>query len=123
MVLEKLGQSLRSAMDKITHAIFVDERLLNELIKEIQRALLQADVNVKLVFDLSNKIKERAKEENPPKAVTQKEHLIKIVYEELTNFLGGEYKQQEITQKPHKIMVVGLYGSGKTTSIVKLAKY
>ena len=123
MVLEKLGQSLRSAMDKITHAIFVDERLLNELIKEIQRALLQADVNVKLVFDLSNKIKERAKEEKPPKAVTQKEHLIKIVYEELTNFLGGEYKQQEITQKPHKIMLVGLYGSGKTTSVGKIAKY
>ncbi len=122
MVLEKLGSSLRNTVDKITKSMFVDERLIGELTKEIQRALLQADVNVRLVFDLTNKIKTRAKEEQPPKTVTQKEHLIKIVYEELTNFLGGDHEPPKL-QTPHKIMLVGLYGSGKTTTTAKLAKY
>ena len=57
MVLEKLGDSLKNTLQKIAKSIFVDDKLINELIKDIQRALLQADVNVQLVFDLTNKIK------------------------------------------------------------------
>src|SRR3989344_1919593 len=123
MVLDKLSNSLKNTLSKIAKAMFVDEKLIDELVKDIQRALLSSDVNVKLVFDLSKSIKERALKEKPPSAVTQKEYLIKIVYEELVKFMGGEGAKIEITQKPFKIMMVGLFGSGKTTSIAKIAKY
>ncbi len=123
MVLDKLGESLKNSLARIARAVFVDEKLVNELIKDIQRALLQADVNVNLVFELTKKIKERALKEELPKRLTKREHLINIVYEELTNFLGKETKKIEIKEKPFKVMMVGLYGSGKTTSIAKLARY
>ena len=124
MVMENLSSKLRETLKKIARSIFVDEKLVNELVKDIQRALLSADVNVKLVFDLSNKIKERALKEKEPKGVSKKEHLIKIVYEELVNFLGKEQSKIIIEKKkPFKIMMVGLFGSGKTTSIAKIAKY
>jgi len=125
MVLDKLGSSLKETLSKIAKSLFVDEKLVNELVKDIQRALLQADVNVKLVFDLSNTIKKRALDEKVPAGVSQREYLVTIVYEELTRFLGGEKNEIIIdkTKKPFKIMMVGLYGSGKTTSISKIAKY
>ena len=122
MVLEKLGDSLKSTFNKITGSVFVDEKLINELVKDIQRALLQSDTNVQLVFDLSKNIKERAKEKTPP-GITKREQLIKIVYEELTNFLGKEAHEIKITKKPTQIMMVGLFGSGKTTTTGKLAKF
>ena len=123
MVLEKLGDSLKNTLSKIAKSIFVDEKLVNELVKDIQRALLQADVNVKLVFDLTKQIKDRALKEKTPGALTKKEHLINIVYEELTNFLGKEARKIDIKSKPSKIMLVGLFGSGKTTTAGKLARY
>src|SRR3989344_839836 len=123
MVLEKLSDSLKSTLSKIANSLFVDEKLINELIKDIQKALLQADVNVKLVFDLTEKIKQRALKEESPKGLTKKEHIVNIVYEELTNFLGKEQRKIEVTEKPFKIMLAGLFGSGKTTTTGKLAKY
>ena len=90
MVLEKLGTSLKGTLSKIAKAVFVDDTLINELVKDIQRALLQSDVNVKLVFELTNKIKERIKSEETPPGLSKKEHLVNIVYEELVQFLGGE---------------------------------
>ncbi|MEK6901053.1 MAG: signal recognition particle receptor subunit alpha, partial [Nanoarchaeota archaeon] len=122
MVLDKLSDSLKATISKITKALFVDEKLINELVKDIQRALLQSDTNVQLVFTLSTKIKERAKEKAPP-GMTQREHLLKIVYEELTHFLGKEPKDISISKKPTQIMLVGLFGSGKTTTAGKLAKF
>ena len=123
-MLDKLGESLKNTLKKIAGSIFVDERLVDELVKDIQRALLQADVNVQLVFNLSKEIKRRALEEKPPKAISPKEHLINIVYEELVGFLGKEKAEIKIEKKkPFKIMMVGLFGSGKTTTIGKLARY
>ncbi|MBT4174419.1 signal recognition particle protein [archaeon] len=124
MVLDKLGGSLKNTLAKIAKAVFVDERLINELVREIQRALLGSDVNVKLVFKLTKSIKERALKDKVPSGITQKEYLVKIVYEELIKFLGAEKSEIKIVKKkPFKIMMVGLFGSGKTTSISKLAKY
>jgi signal recognition particle subunit SRP54 len=124
MVLEKLGESLKNTLSKIAKAMFVDETLINELVKDIQRALLQADVNVKLVFELTQKIKERALKEQAPHGLTKKEQLINIVYEELVRFLGGEKGELKLAdKKPNKIMLIGLFGSGKTTQAGKLAKY
>ncbi len=122
MVLEKLGDSLKNTLSKISKSLFVDEKLINELVKDIQRALLQSDTNVQLVFDLSKKIKERASETTPP-GITKREHLVKVVYDELTNFLGKEAHEIKITKKPTQIMLVGLFGSGKTTTAGKLAKF
>ncbi|MBT3836313.1 signal recognition particle protein [Candidatus Woesearchaeota archaeon] len=122
MVLDKLGDSLKNTLNKITKSMFVDEKLINELVKDIQRALLQSDTNVQLVFSLSKAIKERAKED-PPAGVTKREQLVKVVYEELTNFLGKEAYEIKISKKPTQIMLVGLFGSGKTTTAGKLAKY
>jgi len=123
MVLEKLGSSLKETLKKIAKSVFVDEKLINELVKDMQRALLQADVNVQLVFNLTNAIKERALKEETPSGLTKKEHLINIVYEELVKFLGEKPAEIKLTKKPFKIMMIGLFGSGKTTTIGKLAKY
>ncbi len=124
MVLYKLGSALKNTLKKIAKAVFVDETLVNELVKDIQRALLYSDVDVKLVFELTRKIKERALKEKVPKRVAQKEHLINIVYEELVRFLGEEkYGIKIEKKKPFKIMLVGLYGFGKTTSVGKIGVY
>lgn len=123
MVLDKLSTSLKNTLQKIAGSIFVDDKLINELIKDIQKALLQADVNVQLVFELTSKIKDRIKKEETPSGLTKKEHLINIVYEELVDFLGKEQYEIKIKEKPFNIMLVGLFGSGKTTTAGKLATY
>tara|TARA_Y100000310_G_C20695989_1_gene825766 strand:- start:3794 stop:5158 length:1365 start_codon:yes stop_codon:yes gene_type:complete len=122
MVLNKLGESLKNSLQKIAKSIFVDEKLLNELIKDIQRALLESDVNVHLVFDLTKRIKEKALEEDTPGVLSKKEHLINIVYDELVKFLGEDSKFT-VKAKPFRIMLVGLFGNGKTTTAGKLANY
>ncbi|MBU0472339.1 MAG: signal recognition particle receptor subunit alpha [Nanoarchaeota archaeon] len=123
MVLEKLSSSLKETLRKVTGAVFVDEKLINELVKDIQRALLQSDVNVRMVFDLTKKIKERALKETESTMISKKEQLIKIVYDELVEFLGGAGSKINIKKKPFKIMLVGLFGSGKTTLAGKLGRY
>ena len=124
MVLDSLGSSLKSTLKKIASAVLVDDSLLDESIKEIQRSLLSADCDVQLVLDLSERIKKRFKEEKAPAILSQKERLVNIVYEELTSLLGGEKEEIKIEKrKPFKIMLVGLFGAGKTTAAGKLAFY
>ena len=124
MVLDKLSSSLKETLKKIARAMFVDEKLVDELIRDIQRAFLQADVNVKLVFELSKVIKERFLKEKEIHGINARERLIKIVYEELVKITGNEKSEiVVIKKKPFKIMMVGVYGTGKTTTIGKLAKY
>jgi len=123
MVLDKLGESLRNTLEKIKNSMFVDEKLINELVKDIQRSLLQSDVNVKLVFELTKRIKDRALKDDVPKNLSKKDYLVKVVYEELVKFLGGNGAKININKKPFYIMLVGLFGSGKTTTSGKLAKY
>lgn len=123
MMLENLGNKLKNTLSKIASSMIVDEKLINELVKDIQRALLQSDVNVKLVLQLSNEIKKRAIDEKTPAAITKREHLVNIVYEELVKFLGAEASVIDISKTPTKIMLVGLFGNGKTTTAGKLAKY
>ena len=123
MVLDALGDGLRGALKKISNALFVDEKLINELVKDLQRTLLQADVSVKLVFALAKTIKKRILEDETPKGLTKKEALVNILYEELTAFLGGEGSKITLSKKPYLIMLVGLFGNGKTTQAGKIAKY
>ncbi len=113
MVLENLGGSLRNALKKIASANKIDKALVDDAVREIQRALLQADVNVKLVMQLSNTIKERALNEKPAPGMNPREHVINIVYQELINLVG---RGSDIPLKKQNIMLVGLQGSGKTTT-------
>ncbi len=88
MALERLGSTLYDALKKVFKASVVDEATVKELVRDIQRALLQADVNVQLVLDLTKRIEDRALKEKVPPGVSRHEHVIKVVYEELTRFLG-----------------------------------
>jgi len=123
MALEKLGKALNSALKKLARAKTVDEATIKEIVRDIQRALIQADVNVRLVLQLTKNIEKRALEEEPPAGASKKEHIIQIVYEELTKFLGKEAKPLEIKEKPTVLLTVGIQGSGKTTSVAKLARH
>lgn len=120
-MLEKLGEVIRKATDKIANAIFLDKDLVDSIVRELQRALIEADVNVALVKELSDKIKKSALDERI-KGVEKKEHLIKLLHDELLGILG-EYKQLKLTEKHNVILLLGLYGSGKTTTTAKLGNY
>jgi len=124
MVLDRLGSSLNDALKKVFRAPVMDEKTVKELCRDIQRALLQADVNVKLVLEVSKRIEERALKEKVPPGVSRREHIVKVVYEELTRFLGEKPATLKIEPGKRKIiMLVGIQGSGKTTASGKLAKY
>jgi signal recognition particle subunit SRP54 len=120
MVLNDLSNSLRGTLKKIANAVYVDSKLIKEVVRDIQRALLQSDVNVKLVLELSKEIEKRALQEKPPAGMSNREHVIHIVYDELVNILG---KSRELSIKKQIIMMTGLYGQGKTTSCGKLATF
>ncbi|NYB51723.1 MAG: signal recognition particle protein [Methanobacteriaceae archaeon] len=122
-MLGDLGKNLTKTMKKLAGMTIIDEEVVKEVIKEIQRALIQSDVNIKLVLNLSKTIENKALNEKPPKGVTAKEHVIKIVYDELVHLLGDKAEEIEISKKPYKILFVGLQGSGKTTTIGKMARY
>lgn len=115
-----LGKSLRALINKITRAPVVDEATLKSFIKELQRILIASDVNVKLVFELSKRIEKRASAGEVPKGLTMREHLLKVVYDELVSFMGTSYEPR---LDKHKVLLMGLFGSGKTTSAAKVAYF
>ncbi len=124
MALDRLGSSLTDAIKKIFKSSVVDEAAVKELVRDIQRALLQADVNVQLVLNVSKRIEERALNEKVPSGISRREHVIKVVYEELARFVGD--KPVPLKNDPGKkyvLMLVGIQGSGKTTQAAKLARY
>ena len=124
MALENLGSSLTNAIKKLFKAGVVDEATVKELVRDIQRALLQSDVNVQLVLQISKNIEERALKEKVSPGVSRREHVIKVVYEELTKFVGDKPVPLKVEPGKKKIiMLVGIQGSGKTTHAAKLARY
>jgi signal recognition particle subunit SRP54 len=118
MVLDNLGSSLRGTLSKLQGKSRLDEDDVAEVVKEIQRSLLQADVDVSLVMELSDSIETRALEEEPPGGTSARDHVLKIVYEELVDLIGDS---TEIPLEPQTILLAGLQGSGKTTSAAKMA--
>jgi signal recognition particle subunit SRP54 len=124
MPLERLGSSLYEAIKKVFRAPIVDEAMVKELVRDIQRALLQADVNVQLVLEISKKIEEKVLKEKIPPGISRREHVIKTVYEELTRFLGDKPIKLKVEPKKKRVlMLVGIQGSGKTTAAAKIARY
>ncbi len=120
-MLEKLGEVLRKATDKIANAIFLDKDLLDSIIKDLQKTLIEADVNVALVKELAEKLRKEALNERI-KEIDKKEHVIKLLHDELLKILG-EYKPLKLQKGQNRIMFLGLYGCGKTTTIAKLGNY
>ena len=124
MVLDNIGKSLNNALKKIFSKSIIDDESVKELLKDIQRALLLADVNADLVMNISEEVKNRLLENKIPKGVSKRDYIVKTLWTVLTDYLG---KKTEILQldlgKPNLIMMVGIQGSGKTTTIGKLARY
>ncbi len=120
MVLDALGKSLRGVLQKIARGTAVDAELLAEVVRDIQRALLQADVNVQLTLELTQRVRRRATEEKPPAGASLRDFLIRIIYEEIRGILG---KDRPFEVKPKRILLAGLFGQGKTTTAGKLARY
>ncbi len=122
-MLDKLGNALKKGFDKIAGSIFIDRKVVEDIVKDLQRALIQADVNVHLVKELGDKIKLAALDEKI-KNVDRKEHLTKILHDNIIQLVGGEKHELILDKnKKSKIMLVGLYGAGKTTTSGKLASY
>ncbi len=115
-----LGEGLRQAIAKLTRATIIDAKTIREFNKELQKTLLSADVEVKLVLKFTNEIEEKALKSKPPAGLNPKDYITNIVYEELVKLVGPTYLPE---LKRQKILLMGLYGSGKTTTSAKLAKY
>ncbi|WP_232703376.1 signal recognition particle protein Srp54 [Halobacterium wangiae] len=118
MVLDDLGSSLRGTLDTLRGKSRISEEDVDNVVKEIQRSLLQADVDVSLVMDLSDSIKERALDEEPPSGTSARDHVLRIVYEELVDLVGDS---TNIPLEDQTILLAGLQGSGKTTTAAKMA--
>jgi signal recognition particle subunit SRP54 len=137
-MLDTLRTGLRSALKKIVGATDINEELIDSICKDVQRSLLQSDVNVRLVISITKNLKERAINEKPPKGLSRKDHIITILYSELAMLLGysgetikiveksRESDDKVISFKPDKqniILMLGIQGSGKTTVTAKLARW
>lgn len=116
-----LGQGIRKALAKITGAAIIDEAAVKELVKELQRVLITNDVEIKLVKQITKNVEEKALREKKLQAVAIREHIAKIVYDELVVLLGEKFEPK--IDKGQRILMCGLYGVGKTTTIGKLAKF
>ncbi|MFH1402870.1 MAG: signal recognition particle protein Srp54 [Candidatus Altiarchaeota archaeon] len=121
MAFEKLKDGLQGAVKTLRKAVVVDKKTIREYTKEIQKALLSADVNVKLVLDLSKRIEERGLLEKPPGMLNRTENLVRITYEELVDLVGAGVELD--LKDGDRILLVGVQGSGKTTTAAKLASH
>jgi signal recognition particle subunit SRP54 len=134
-MLDNLRSSLGAALKKLVGASDVNEELIDSLCKDVQRSLLQSDVNVRLVLNITQNLKKRSLEESPPKGLSRKDHIVSILYDELSRLMGykGENNAQSkrvekdvISFSPGKLNIVlmfGIQGSGKTTVTAKLARW
>ena len=122
-MLDSLKNNLRDAIKKIVKSSGIDKELIKELSKDVQRALLQSDVNVRLVLEITKQLEERSLNETPPPGLSRKDHIVKILYDELAKLLGKETDFDFKPGKQNKIILLGIQGSGKTTVTAKLAKF
>lgn len=122
-MLDSLKDGLQRAVKKLMGSSIVDEYTIKEFVRELQRTLIQADVNVRLVLGLTERVQKRAMEEKPPSGITRKDQLVTILFEELSSLLGGDYKFSLERDKVKTIIMFGIQGSGKTTTTAKLAHF
>lgn len=121
-MLDSLREGLQSAVKKLVGANTVDEKTVKEFVRDLQRALIQSDVNVRIALEVTERVQKRALEEKPPAGVTKKDQVVSILYEELARLLGSEGGLQLIKDKTNVLVMLGVQGSGKTTTAAKLAR-
>ena len=122
-MFENLSDRLQNVMHKIKGYGRITEENISDMMREIRLSLLEADVNYKVVKEFTNKVKEKALGANVNSKLSPGEEFVKIVKDELTELLGGDSVPLETTKNPTITMLVGLQGSGKTTTIGKLANF
>ena len=122
-MFESLGDRLQNVVSKIKGYGKITEENISEITREIRLALLEADVNYQVVKEFINTVKEKALGEEVAKSLKPGEQFVKIVKDELVELLGGEKKDINLNGNPATLMLVGLQGSGKTTTISKLANF
>lgn len=122
-MFESLGDRLQNAIHKIKGYGKITEDNISDMMREIRLALLEADVNYKVVKEFTNSVKEKALGEEVASSINPGELFVKIVKDELTELLGGEQEDIFLKGNPAVLMLVGLQGSGKTTTIGKLANF
>ena len=122
-MLDNLKNGLRSAIKRIVNSSGIDEELIKEIAKDVQRSLLQSDVNVKLILEITKNLEERSLNETPPTGHSRKDHIVKILYDELSKLLGNDTEFHFKSGKINKVLMLGIQGSGKTTISSKLAKF
>lgn len=120
-MFESLGDRLQNAIHKIKGYGKITEENISEMMREIRLALLEADVNYKVVKEFTTNVKEKALGEDVKKSINPGDMFVKIVKDELVELLGGESASLNLKGSPAILMLVGLQGSGKTTTIGKLA--
>jgi signal recognition particle subunit SRP54 len=122
-LLDSLRSGLQNAVKKLLGNDIVDEAAIKEFVRDLQRALIQADVNVKLVLSVTENVQRRALEEKPPPGLDRKNQIVKILYEELDKLLGGDQELKLDRTKTTVVVMLGIQGSGKTTTVGKLARF
>ena len=122
-MFEYMGDRLSNALKNIRGMGRITEENINEAMREIRMALLEADVNYQVVKEFTNTVKEKALGEEVQKSIKPGDLFVKIVKDELTELLGGESAPLNTSGNPATLMLVGLQGSGKTTTIGKLANF
>ena len=122
-MFESLGDRLQNAIHKIKGYGKITEDNISDMMREIRLALLEADVNYKVVKEFTNTVKEKALGEEVASSINPGDLFVKIVKDELTELLGGEQEDICLNGNPTVLMLVGLQGSGKTTTIGKLANF
>ncbi len=115
-----LGEGLRKAIARLSGATIIDVRTIREFNRELQRALISADVELSLVSAITKRIEDAALHEKIPEGVAPRDYITNMVYEELVRLMGRSYAPE---MKPKRILLAGMYGSGKTTTAAKLARY
>src|SRR5437899_11910876 len=122
-MLDSLRDGLQNAVKRLLGASTVDEQAVKEFVRDLQRTLIQADVNVRLVLDLTERVQKRALEERPLGGITRKDQIVTILYEELAGLLGKAGPPPLDKNKLNVIVMLGIQGSGKTTTSGKLARF
>lgn len=122
-MLDSLRDGLQAAVKKLVGANTVDEKAVKEFVRDLQRALIQSDVNVRMALEVTERVQKRALDEKPSAGVTKKDQIVSILYEELARLLGGEGGLQLDKARTNVLVMLGVQGSGKTTTTGKLARY
>ena len=123
IMFEYMGDRISNAIKNIRGMGKITEENIADAMREIRVALLEADVNYQVVKEFVASVKEKALNADVEKSLKPDELFLKIVKDELVSLLGGDYVPLEVNKKPTILMLVGLQGSGKTTTAGKLANY